>query len=140
MCCVGYGYRDDGDYALFSTPVYEYLRNNAPEFEDLAAMESGFSYRPIVVRRGGTEENARSVMGEFVSGNYFRTFGLKPEAGRLLGDRDDVAGAPFTAVMSYETWKNEYGGDPAVVGSTFYVNTKPVTVTELRPSISSATV
>jgi macrolide transport system ATP-binding/permease protein len=23
MCCMGYGYRDDGDYALFSTPVYE---------------------------------------------------------------------------------------------------------------------
>jgi len=22
MCCVGFGYRDDGDYALFSTAVY----------------------------------------------------------------------------------------------------------------------
>jgi macrolide transport system ATP-binding/permease protein len=133
MCCVGYGYRDDGDYALFSTPVYEYLKKNAPEFEELAAMEAGFSYRPIVIRRGGTEENARSVMGEFVSGNYFRTFGLRPEAGRLLSDADDVTGAPFTAVLSYETWKSEYGGDPSVVGSTFYVNTKPVTVTGVAP-------
>jgi macrolide transport system ATP-binding/permease protein len=133
MCCVGYGYRDDGDYALFSTPVYEYLKKNAPEFEELAAMEAGFSYRPIVIRRGGTEENARSMMGEFVSGNYFRTFGLRPEAGRLLSDADDVTGAPFTAVLSYETWKSEYGGDPSVVGSTFYVNTKPVTVTGVAP-------
>lgn len=131
MCCVGYGYRDDGDYALFSTPVYEYLKKNAPEFEELAAMESGFSYRPIVIRRG--EENARSVMGEFVSGNYFRTLGLRPEAGRLLSDADDIAGAPFTAVMSYETWKTDYASDARVVGATFYVNTKPVTITGIAP-------
>jgi len=34
MCCVGFGYRDDGDYALFSTAVYEHLKKNAPEFEE----------------------------------------------------------------------------------------------------------
>jgi len=133
MCCVGYGYRDDGDYALFSTAIYEHLKNNAPEFEELAAMQAGFTYRPIVIRRGGTQENARSVMGEFVSGNYFHTFGLKPQAGRLLTDSDDVQGAPFTAVMSYETWVNEYAADPGVVGGTFFVNTKPVTVTGIAP-------
>ncbi len=133
MCCVGFGYRDDGDYALFSTAVYEHIKKNAPEFEELAAMQAGFTYRPVVMRRGATSENARSVMGEFVSGNYFRTFGLTPEAGRLLSDADDVQGAPFTAVMSYETWKNDYAGDPSVVGSTFYVNTKPVTITGIAP-------
>jgi len=31
MCCVGFGYRDDGDYALFSTAVYEHLKKNAPD-------------------------------------------------------------------------------------------------------------
>ena len=133
MCCVGFGHRDDGDYALFSTAAYEHLKKNAPEFEELAAMQAGFTFRPVVIRRGGTPENARSVMGEFVSGNYFRTFGLKPEAGRLLNDADDVQGAPFTAVMSYETWKNDYASDPTVIGSTFFVNTKPVTVTGIAP-------
>jgi macrolide transport system ATP-binding/permease protein len=133
MCCVTYGYRDDGDYALFSTAVYEHLKKNAPEFEELAAIQAGYSYRPVVVRRGGTAESARSVMGEFVSGNYFRTFGLQPQAGRLLSDEDDVKGAPFTAVMSYETWQNDYASDPSMVGSTFYVNTKPVTITGIAP-------
>src|SRR5215469_367732 len=133
MCCVGFGHRDDGDYALFSTAVYEHLRKNAPEFEELAAMQAGFTYRPVVIRRGGTQENARSVMGEFVSGNYFRTFGLKPELGRLLSDADDVQGVPFTAVISYQTWKNDYAGDPSVVGSTFYVNTRPVLITGVAP-------
>jgi len=133
MCCEGYGYRDDGDSALFSTATYEYLKKNAQEFEELAAMQAGFTFRPVVVRRSGTQENARSVMGEFVSGNYFRTFGLRPEAGRLLNPADDVQGAPFAAVMSYETWKNDYAADPTVVGSTFYVNTRPVTISGIAP-------
>ncbi len=133
MCCVGFGYRDDGDYALFSTAVYEHLKKNAPEFEELAAMQAGYSYRPIVTRRGDSQESARSVMGEFVSGNYFRTFGLQPRAGRLFSDADDVQGAPIVAVMSYETWKNNYSEDRSVVGSTFYVNTKPVTIVGIAP-------
>src|SRR5258708_363774 len=133
MCCVGFGYRDDGDYALFSTAVYEHLKKNAPEFEELAALQAGYLYRPVVIRRGDSQENARSVMGEFVSGNYFRTFGLQPRAGRLFSDADDVQGAPIVAVMSYETWKNNYSEDRSVVGSTFYVNTKPVTIAGIAP-------
>ena len=133
FCCVGSGVPPGGDYGLFSTDAYEQLKKNAPEFEELAAMQAGFEYRPIVARRGGTQENARSVMGEFVSGNYFRTFGLKPAAGRLFSDADDVQGAPIAAVMSYETWKNNYASDSAVVGSTFFVNTKPLTIAGIAP-------
>ena len=133
MCCVGFGHRDDGDYALFSTAAYEHIKKNAPEFEELAAMQAGYAYRPVVVRRGDSQESARSVMGEFVSGNYFRTFGLQPRAGRLFTDGDDVQGAPVVAVMSYENWKNNYSGDPSVVGSTFFVNTKPVTIAGIAP-------
>ena len=96
-------------------------------------MQAGFAFRPVVVRRGATQESARSVMGEFVSGNYFRTFGLQPRAGRLLADADDVQGAPTVAVMSYETWKNNYSGDSSVVGSTFFVNTQPVTIAGIAP-------
>lgn len=132
-CCVSSGVRDNGDYTLFSTDTYEQLKKNAPEFEELAAMQAGFAYRPIIARRDGTQGNARSVMGEFVSGNYFRTFGLQPGAGRLFVDADDVQGAPMTAVMSFETWQHEFAGDASVIGSTFWVNTKAVTVVGIAP-------
>ena len=111
----------------------EQLKKNVPEFEELAAMQAGFWVRPIIARRDGTQEAARSVMGEFVSGNYFRTFGLQPRAGRLLMDADDTQGAPMTAVMSYEAWQRNYAGDASVVGSTFWMNTKPVTVVGIAP-------
>jgi macrolide transport system ATP-binding/permease protein len=135
QCCVGGGSQDgDGDYSYFPTETWQLLKKNAPEFEELAAMQAGFGYRPVTVRRDGDQAGARSVMGEFVSGNYFRTFGLRPHAGRLLTDTDDVAGAPIVAVMSYETWRRDYAGDPSVVGSTFWVNTKPVTITGIAPA------
>jgi len=133
-CCVNYGAHDDGDYSMFSTNTYEQLKKNVPEFEELAAIQAGFTFRPVTARRNGNGELARSVMGEFVSGNYFRTFGLNPYAGRLFTDADNVQGAPMVAVMSYEKWKNDYSGDPAIVGSTFYINTKPVTIAGIAPA------
>ena len=133
QCCVNGGARGDDHYTLFATETYKYLRKNIPEFEELTAMQAGFGYRPVTVRRDGVANQAQSVMGEFVSGNYFRTFGLKPAAGRLFTDSDDVKGAPLTAVMSYNTWQNTYNGDRSVVGSTFWVNTKAVTIVGIAP-------
>jgi macrolide transport system ATP-binding/permease protein len=132
-CCVGSGVRKNGDYAIFSTATWQYVKKNTPEFEELGAIQAGFEYRPVIARRGGSQNAARSVMGEFVSGNYFRTFGLRPQAGRLFTDSDDVQGAPLTAVMSYEAWQRNYAGDPTVVGSTFWINTKAVTIVGIAP-------
>ena len=132
-CCVNSGTSDNGDYSLFPTATWQLMKKNAPEFEELAAMQAGFGYNPITVRRDGDPAAARSSMGEFVSGNYFRTFGLRPAAGRLMTDTDDVAGAPMTAVMSYAAWQRDYDGDPAVVGGTFWVNTKAVTIIGIAP-------
>lgn len=132
-CCVNAGTSDSGDYSLFPTESYEQLKKNVPEFEELAAMQAGFSFRPVTVRRDGASTQARSLMGEFVSGNYFRTFGLEPRAGRLLTDTDDLKGAPMTAVMSYQIWQRDYAGEASVIGSTFWVNTKAVTVVGIAP-------
>ena len=96
-------------------------------------MESGYAWRPITVRRAGPQTVAKSVMGTFVSGNYFRVFGLSPAAGRLFADADDQKGAPITAVMSYDAWMQDYAGDPSVVGSEFYINTKPATIIGIAP-------
>ena len=138
-CCVGKGIRDDGDNGLFSTDTFDRFRSATPEFSELAAMEAGYEYRPLTARRDGgpqsqgNQEQARSVMAEFVSGNYFRMFGLQPAAGRLMNDADDREGAPITAMMSYRTWENTYHFDPSVIGSIFWVNTKPVTVIGITP-------
>jgi hypothetical protein len=101
---------------------YYFFKKNLPEFDELAAMESGYAWRPITVRRADPQTIARSVMGTFVSGNYFRVFGLTPAAGRFFVDADDKKGAPISVVMSYETWQQDFSADPSVIGGTFWIN------------------
>ena len=132
-CCVNGGWNDEGDYSLFATDTYYMFKRSLPEFEELAAMESGYAWRPVTVRRAGPQTIAKSVAATFVSGNYFRVFGLSPAAGRLFMESDDQKGAPITVVMSYAAWQQDYAGDPSVVGSAFYVNTKPATVIGIAP-------
>ncbi len=132
-CCVNSGWNDKGDYSLFSTDTYLMMKKNVPEFQELAAMEAGFDYRPLTARHEDPQSVAKSIMGEFVSGNYFRTFGLQPAAGRFFTDADDTKGAAFTAVMSYDTWAHDYASDPSIVGTTFRINTQPVTIIGVAP-------
>jgi macrolide transport system ATP-binding/permease protein len=132
-CCVNSGYNEIGNYSLFSTESYLLFKKELPQFEELSAMEAGFEYRPLTARREGPQAVAKSVMGEFVSGNYFRTFGLQPTAGLLFTDADDAKGAAFTAVMSYDTWAHDYASDPGIIGSTFRINTQPVTIIGIAP-------
>ncbi len=129
-CCVNGGFLDDdGDFDLFSYELYKHLRDNTPEFEQLAAMQSG--QNTMTVRRGS--EPAKAERSEYVSGNYFSTFGIGPFAGRMLSPADDTAGAAPAVVMSYQAWQSEYGGDPSIVGSTLYVQGQPVTVAGVAP-------
>ena len=132
-CCVNSGYKEIGNYSLFSTESYLLFKKELPQFEELSAMEAGFEYRPLTARREGPQAVAKSVMGEFVSGNYFRTFGLQPTAGLFFTDADDAKGAAFTAVMSYDTWAHDYASDPGIIGSTFRINTQPVTIIGIAP-------
>src|SRR5580700_996397 len=138
-CCVNSGYNEIGNYSLFSTESYLLFKKELPQFEELSAMEAGFEYRPLTARREGPQAVAKSVMGEFVSGNYFRTFGLQPTAGLFFTDADDAKGAAFTAVMSYDTWAHDYASDPGIIGSTFRINTQPVTLSASHRRVTTAT-
>ncbi len=89
-CCVNGGYEnDDGDFDLFSYDLYRHFHDTTPEFEQLAAMQSGGNI--MTVRRGS--EPAKSERSEYVSGNYFATFGIGPFAGRMLTAADDTPSA-----------------------------------------------
>ena len=112
-CCVNGGFmNDDGDFDLFSYDLYLHIRDTTPEFEQLAAMQSGNNM--MNVRRGS--EPAKALRSQFVSGNFFTTFGIGPFAGRMLSMADDTQGAAPAVVMSYQAWQSEYGGDPSIVG------------------------
>ncbi len=127
-CCNwgGYTQGDDGDFALFSWEAYKVFRDHTPEFTDLAALQAGNA--PLGVRRAGSQAQVDTRNGEYVSGNFFRTFGVQPWIGRLMTEADDKEGAPPVAVMSYRIWKEKYGSDPSVVGASYQINGNSFTV------------
>jgi predicted permease len=133
-CCVEGGFpggaSDNGDFTIFSTDLYQYLRDNTPEFEQLAAVQAGEWHWST--RRGNALP--KSMRGEFVSGNYFSTLGLGAFAGRVFSDADDSPSAAPATVVSYRTWQGEFAGDPSIVGSTIYIQSRPYTVIGVAPS------
>jgi predicted permease len=130
-CCVRLGFSRPAEYAIVSNELYEYLRANTKDFEELAAFQAGGTF--LGVRRAQSANPAETYFAEFVSGNYFSMFGLNAYVGRVLSVPDDTPAAPPAAVMSYRVWKQSYGLDPSVIGSIFNINDKPFTIVGIAP-------
>jgi predicted permease len=127
-CCVIGG--SQGRFSVYSYPLYTYLRDHTPEIVDMAAFKSGIG--KVGVRRAG-ETASDPYVDLFVTGNYFRLLGIRPYAGRMLEPSDDVRGAPPVAVMSYRLWRERYGADPSVLGSSFVIEGAPFTIVGIAP-------
>ncbi len=99
-CCYFDSFQNDnGDFDLFSYDLYLHMKQSAPEFEQLAAVQAGGN--GFSVRYGSGP--AKPMRSEYVSGNYFATLGVGAYAGRLLNDSDDTPVAAPTLVLSYQT-------------------------------------
>jgi len=128
-CCIEGSTQDN--WGFFAYDFYRQMQQNAPEFSSLAAFQAGgWTYS---VRRGETDSAAKPLREEMVSGNYFSTFGLGAFAGRTILPADDQPNSPAVAMLSYRTWRQQYGADPTIVGATFIVSGHPVTIIGITP-------
>jgi putative ABC transport system permease protein len=94
----------------FTNPLWETLRDHQDVFAGTLAWES----TAFDLAQGGAIQPAS---GMFVSGDYFRTLGVQPVAGRLLTQADDQRGCAGAAVISYGFWQQHFGGAPSAIGS-----------------------
>src|SRR5258705_10800034 len=96
-CCVE-GWPQDR-WGMYSFPLYERLRAETPEFEEVTAFQAGRAR--LSVRRQGVESAARPLRSEYVTGSYFSTLGVRAFGGRLFTpDYDKPASLPV-AVLSH---------------------------------------
>lgn len=128
-CCVESGPQDR--WGMFSYPLYQRLKAETPEFEDVAAFQAGGGR--LSVRREGAGLAAKSLRSEYVTGNYFSTLGVSAFGGRLFTASDDTAAAPPVAVLSHHALYLTYSGDRSLVGSTLIVEGHPFTVIGVAP-------
>src|SRR6202140_4043433 len=129
-CCVEGGPQDR--WGMFSFPLYERLKSETPEFEEVTAFQAGRAR--LSVRRQGFESTARPLRSEYVTGSYFSTLGVRAFGGRVFTTDDDQPAASPVAVLSHRVWQTTYASDPSVVGSTFVVEGHPLTVIGVAPA------
>jgi len=128
-CCVQGGPQDR--WGMFSYPLFERLKADLPEFEEITAFQAGGAR--LSVRRQDTEATARPLRAEYVTGNYFSTLGVKSFGGRVFTPDDDRPASPPVVVMSHYAWQTTYGGDRSMLGATLVIEGHPFTVVGVMP-------
>ncbi|MGB6483472.1 MAG: ABC transporter permease [Candidatus Acidiferrales bacterium] len=128
-CCVESGLQDR--WGMYSLALYERLKSETPEFQDVAAFQAGGAR--MSVRREGAESVPRPLRTEYVTGSYFSTLGVPAFGGRLFTPADDTEGSAPVAVLSHRVWQMTYGSDPSVIGSAFEVEGHAFTVIGVAP-------
>ena len=112
-------------------PCYEILRDHNRFLSGIAA----FKQTLFKVTIDGSPEQLR---GQYASGTFFDLVGVGAVHGRVLRPEDDSMygeGGPdgAVAVISHGLWTRRFGQDPAVLGKTVLVGTKPVTIVGVTP-------
>jgi predicted permease len=128
-CCVNSGLK--GAFSLFSYDLYTHLKQAAPEFSELAAFQA--NTRAITIGRPAPDTPDDTLDGAYVSGNYFRMFGLTPAAGRLIQPSDDSPSAAPVAVLSHRAWMQTFQGRPDVIGGAILLNGVAGTIVGVAP-------
>jgi predicted permease len=128
-CCVEGSPQDE--WGMFSYPFYLRMKRNTPEFAELAAFQAGGS--EFSARRGESDRIAKPIRGEFITGNYFSTFGIGAFAGRTIVPSDDQLTAAPVAMLSYRAWQQRYASDPKMVGSTMILDGHAMTIVGITP-------
>ena len=109
------GHLDDEDD--FDYPTFRQYRAAVADRADLMLVGMTHARQDAVFSPGGESER---VYREYLSGNVFGIFGLRPALGRLLTPDDDRApGREAVAVLSYDFWTRRFAGDPNILGKTF---------------------
>jgi predicted permease len=102
----------------FEYPLFRDLRASVKDGAELLAI----SYANRVELTYASDHEMEKAYRQYVSGRMFGSFELKPAAGRLLSEQDDVKpGSHPYAVLSHDYWTRRFGRDPGVVGRTFRI-------------------
>ena len=118
----GHHYGSNWGGNAISYPMYR-------DFQDHNEVFSGMFCRfpdHVSLTFGGQSER---VAAELVSGTYFPVLGVSTVLGRAFTPDDDRVrdGHPLV-VLSYDYWKQRFGGDAQIVGKTVLVNNYQMTI------------
>jgi putative ABC transport system permease protein len=121
-------------YSRLSLPVdgasltsYFERRGRIPAIASLAALDRGAS---LV---GDTGVTTREAIGR-VTPEFFATLGVAPLMGRAFAESELTYQTDHVAMISYEYWQRQYGGDPGILDRAVRVDGIPRRIVGVLPA------
>ncbi|MFP5227051.1 MAG: ABC transporter permease [Acidobacteriota bacterium] len=109
-----------------------------PSFRDFRAQNHVFSALAAVSAYQGVnlETPSGPVALGWVQGSddFFDIFGVAPILGRTYRPGEDQPGKNDVAVLSYDVWQTNFGGDRSVIGRTLELNGHPYVCIGVMPA------
>ncbi len=118
--------RDPAKLRDFSYPAYRDIRATNDFLS--ATLASA-----LLVAGLGEKGDTRRIASAAVSANYFAVLGIQPVQGRAFRPEEEAPGqASPVVIVSHAFWK-KHRLDPALLGSTLLINSRPFTVIGIMP-------
>ena len=118
---------------VVSSLGYLDYREQTKAFTSLAAIAgSGLEITGESILEGGREPEY--VPSGEVSYNFFDTLGLKPLLGHSFTREDEDPYPNRVVILSYELWRNHFGGDRNIIGRSILLTGNPCTVIGVMPA------
>ncbi|HWK09376.1 MAG TPA: ABC transporter permease [Vicinamibacterales bacterium] len=114
------------DKFWISPPEYLEFKQRNRSFEGVGGYRSGSVNL-------GTPERPRRANSALVTADLLDVLGVQPLRGRLFTEGDAAPGAEDVAVVSYETWRNEFGGDESLLGREVKIDGAPTRIVGIMP-------
>jgi predicted permease len=119
----------DIQYA-FSYPEYLYCRDHQDAFTSVIAA----SWPLRVLATIDNVNQAKTIFGQAVSGNYFTGLGINAGVGRTFSPQEGGTGeAAPVIVLSYSYWQREFNGDGNAIGKIVKINGTAFTIIGVTP-------
>lgn len=115
------------DEIPWGRPEFLVLSKESKAFQSLGAFKSD-SFNLT-----GAGEPLR-LNGIRASAGFFPALGVEPILGQAFSAEEDTTGNGHVVMLSYSLWREQFGGDPAIVGRTVELNASAYTIIGVMPS------
>ncbi|HYK22385.1 MAG TPA: ABC transporter permease, partial [Pyrinomonadaceae bacterium] len=120
-----WGDSEDGDRLrgrnqLSATDVAD-LRTQSNAFEDIATFTG---WNPLMSGDSQAERIAAIQVGD----GFFKVMRGSPILGRVFTPEEQEEGKDFVVVLGHALWQRRFNSDPAIIGKTVLLNSRPYTI------------
>jgi predicted permease len=105
---------------------FDMWQHQTHSFDDMAALE------PFAANLTSTSD-AREIDGASVSANLFGLLGVSTEYGRTFRAEEEQPGRDHVVILTNSFWRDQYHGDPSIIGKNVTLNAAPYEVVGILP-------